>query len=113
MVGHEALLQGVGVVVGALNEGLSSDVVLHVILGGVEDAVVRASGSRVNETSGDTGNEEGIVDLELDGVVELVSAVGQHLVESLSLGNSTGESIEDESAGVLLDNGIPGSHLWS
>lgn len=40
MVGGQSLLQGCGVVVGALNQGLAGDVVLHVLLGRVEDLVI-------------------------------------------------------------------------
>lgn len=40
MVGDQSLFQGCGVVVGTLNQGLTGDVVLHVLLGRVEDLVI-------------------------------------------------------------------------
>lgn len=40
VVGDEALLQSVGVVVASLDERLASDIVLHVVLGRVEGGVV-------------------------------------------------------------------------
>lgn len=40
MVGGQSLFQGCGVVVGSLNQGLAGDVVLHVLLGRVEDLVI-------------------------------------------------------------------------
>ena len=100
VVGAEALLQGVGVVVGALDEGLAGDVVLHVLLGGVEGGVVGSARGRVDEAAGDAGDEEGVVDLELDDVAELALLLLEHGVEAFSLGNGAGEAVEDESASV-------------
>lgn len=96
VVGSQTLGQGVGVVVGALDQGLAGDIVGHVALGGVEDLVVRAAGGGVDETASDTGNEEGVVDLQLNGVLELLLAGEKHLVQTLGLGDSSGETVQDE-----------------
>lgn len=80
MVGDEPLLQGVGVVIGSLNERFARDVILHVVLGRVEDLVIGSSRGRVYKSSGDTGNEEAIVDLKFDGMLKLLLASGEHVV---------------------------------
>jgi hypothetical protein len=40
VVGNETLLEGIGVVVTSLDKRLAGNVILHVILGGVEGGVV-------------------------------------------------------------------------
>lgn len=102
VVGSEALLEGLRVVVGALDEGLASDVILHILLGRVEGAVVGASGSGVDEAAGNAGDEQGVVDLQLDSVLKLLVARLEHSIESLSLGDCTGEAVEDEASLALL-----------
>lgn len=96
MVGTETLLEGVGVVVAALDERLAGNVVLHVLLGRVEGCVVGSAGGGVDETAGDAGDEEAVVNLELDGVLELTLALLEHGVEALGLGDGTGEAVKDE-----------------
>lgn len=102
VVGSQTLGESVGVVVGALDQGLAGDIVGHVALGGVEDLVVRTAGGGVDETAGDTSDEEGVVDLELDGVLELLLAGDEHLVQTLGLGDSSGETVQDETACALV-----------
>ena len=102
VIGAETLLEGVGVVIRALNKGLASDVVLHVVLGRVEGGVVRAAGRGVNETTGDASDEKRVVDLELDSVLELLVARRKHLVEAFGLGNSARESVKDETGQCAL-----------
>lgn len=106
MVRDQTLLEGVSVVVGALDERLAGDVVLHVGLGGVEDLVVRAAGGGVNETAGDTRNEETVVDLEFDGVLKLLLASFEHFVELLGLDDGTRETIKDKARQVRLVAGL-------
>lgn len=96
VVGLETLAEGLGVVVGALHEGLASDVVLHGLLGRVEGQVVGTAGSGVDETARDARNKERVVDLELDGVLQGEVALAEHGVETLGLGNGAGEAVEDE-----------------
>lgn len=96
VVGSQTLGQGVGVVVGALDEGLAGDVVGHVALGRVEDLVVRTAGSGVDQTASDTGDEEGVVDLKLNGVLELLLTGRKHLIQALGLGDSPRETVQDE-----------------
>lgn len=40
MVGNEALLQSIGIVVGPLDQRLASDIIFHGLLGRIEDLVV-------------------------------------------------------------------------
>lgn len=99
VVGDETLLEGLGVVVGALDEGLAGEVVLHGDLGGSELLVVGATGGDVDQATCDTGDEEVVVDGELDNGVQGLLLVLQHGIQLLSLDNSAGESIENESIG--------------
>jgi hypothetical protein len=97
VVGGETLLEGGGVVIGALDERLARHVILHVLLGRVEGGVVGAARGRVDEAARDAGHEEGVVDLELDRVLELLVAGFEHRVQALGLDYRAGEAIEDES----------------
>lgn len=100
VVGRESLLESVGVVIASLDERLASNVIGHVGLWGVEDLVVRTTGCRVNETAGDSGNKELVVNTELNGVLKSLLPWCKHLVKTLGLSNSTGETIKNESAHV-------------
>ena len=51
----------------------------------------------MDETASDTADEKLVVDLELNGVLELLLLGDQHLVELLSLRDGPRESIENES----------------
>lgn len=70
MISPQSLLQRFGIVVGSLNQGFASHVILHGFFRWVEDPVVCSSGGWVDEAAGDTGDEEAVVDLELDRVFE-------------------------------------------
>lgn len=122
MVGRKSSSEGLDVVVGSLNEGLSGEVVSHRLLRGagrhrdeqndqssdplrtrsesskntLELLVVRSSGSGVDESTGDSRDEERVGDLELDGVVDLLLLGLEHRVELLGLGDRSGESVKDE-----------------
>jgi hypothetical protein len=102
VVGVQALLQGLGVVVAALDQRLASDVVLHVILGGVEGGVVGTAGGGVDQAASDASNEERVVDLELDGVLQRLVALLEHNVKTLGLGDGTGEAIQNETAQTTI-----------
>lgn len=97
VVGGKALLERVGVVVGPLDQGLARDVVGHGLLGRVEGQVVAAARGWVHQPARDTRHQQGVVDLQLHGVLKLLVALPQHLVEALGLGHGTGEAVEDES----------------
>lgn len=106
VVGGQTLGEGGLVVIGTLDEGLASDVVGHGLLGRVEDLVVRTTGSGVNETTGDTGDEQAVVDAELNGVLERLLTGLEHGVEALGLGDGTREAVKDEARlalGVVLE----------
>lgn len=96
VVCRQTLVQGIGVVVGALDQGLTGDIVLHVSLRRVEDLVVRPSGSRVDQTASNSCDQEGVVNLQFDSVLKLLVALRKHVIQTLSLGNGTGETVENE-----------------
>lgn len=74
VIGVEAFLERIDVVVGAALERLSSHVVDHGHFGRVELFVVGAAARLMDETSCDASDEEIVVDLELNyGVEFLVS----------------------------------------
>lgn len=54
----------------------------------------------MDQSSGNTRDEESIVDLQFHGVLELFVACGQHVVEALGLGHGTGETVKDESVRI-------------
>lgn len=62
----------------------------------LEFLVVCSAAGRVDESTGNAGDEKLIVNLELDDGIELLFALFQHLVEFLSLDNSTRETVENE-----------------
>lgn len=92
----QSLSQCLGVVVGSLDQGFTSNVVSHGLLWWGKLLVVRSSRSWVDQTTSDTRDEERVLDLELDGMVELLRLGVQHVVELLSLGCGSGEAVEDE-----------------
>lgn len=51
----------------------------------------------MDEAAGDTRDEEGVVNLKLDGVVEGLVFCGEHGVQALGLGDSAREAVENES----------------
>lgn len=59
--------------------------------------MVASARGGVDESAGDSGDEEGVGDSELDGVVEGLVVGGQHAVELLGLSDGPRESVEDES----------------
>jgi hypothetical protein len=63
----------------------------------LELLVVRSTRLGVDESAGDSGDEESVGDLELDGVVDGLVLRGEHGTELLGLGDSSGETVEDES----------------
>lgn len=109
VVGAEALLERLGVVVGALDEGLTRHVVGHGHLGRVEDLVVGAPRGRVDQPARDARDEQRVVDLQLDGVLERLLRDGQHVVELLGLGYCSREAVEDEAARGLVSDASPDS----
>lgn len=113
MVGSQTLGQGVGVVIGTLNQRLAGDVVLHVILRWVEDLVVRTAGGRMDETTGDTSHQQGIINLQLNGVLELLLASEKHFIETLGLSDCSGEAVQDEAVGhrELISTGFAGREM--
>lgn len=50
----------------------------------------------MNETPGNASDEERIINLELNGVVELLTTGCQHGIEAVGLRNGSWESIKDE-----------------
>lgn len=56
----------------------------------------------MDKTAGDARDEEGVVDLELNGVVNLLLLGLKHGVELDGLGDGAGEAVEDEAVLALL-----------
>lgn len=50
----------------------------------------------MDETTGDAGDEELVVNEELDNRVELLIAICKHAIELLGLRDGTGETIKNE-----------------
>ena len=55
----------------------------------------------MDETAGDTGNEQLVVELELDRVLERLLLGGKHAVELLGLWDCTWEAVKDETVGTI------------
>ncbi len=55
----------------------------------------------MDQASGDSGDEQRVVDLHLNDVIELLLPCGQHVIELLRLGNRSRESVENESMGRI------------
>lgn len=96
VVSSQTLGEGFGIVIGTLDQRLSGDVVLHVNLGRVEDLVVRAARGRVDQAAGDTSHQQRVVNLQLNGVLELLITSDEHVIETLGLRNRPGETIQNE-----------------
>lgn len=110
VVGNETLLEGIGVVIAALDKRLAGDVVGHGLLGRVEGRVVRAARGGMDQAAGNAFNQKRVVDLELNNVLEGLVALLQHGVETLSLRNRSGETVENETA-LAVSRKIPCLHL--
>lgn len=63
----------------------------------LELLVVRPSTLGVDQPTGDSRDEESIGDLKLDGVVNGLVLLLEHRAKLLSLGDRSGEAVEDES----------------
>ena len=66
----------------------------------------------MDEAAGDAGDEEGVVDLELDDMAELALLFLEHGVEAFGLGDGAGEAVEDESGGNLVNCCICNAANW-
>lgn len=98
MVGTEALLERFGVVIGALDERLTRHVIGHIGLGWVEDLMVGPARGGVDEAASDTRDEEGIINLELNCVLERLVGARKHVVKFFGLRHRSGEAVKDEAA---------------
>lgn len=47
----------------------------------------------MDETTGDAGDEEAVVDLEFDGVLKFLVGGFEHLVETFGLGDGSWETV--------------------
>jgi len=70
--------------------------------------MIRASRCRVDKAASNARNEEGIVNLKLNGVLERLVRGGKHVVKLLSLANRSREAIKNKATRVLLV--MPSSH---
>ena len=96
-----SLSEYLSIVILALDERLTSQVVLSLNLGWVELYVVASSTCRVNAASLNSLHEDIIIDLELDGLVDLLTARAKHAVKFLGLNSCPGEAVQEESSLAL------------
>lgn len=87
VVGGEALAKSGFVVVGAVDEGLSGDVVLAGDLRGVESAVVHATRRGVHQTASRALVQELVIDGKLQRAVESSLLGAEHAVELFNKSN--------------------------
>lgn len=102
MICAQSLAQCLSIIVGSLDERLSSDIVFHKLLWWVKDLVVGSARGRVDQSAGDSVDEELVVNLQLDGVFQRLVLSLQHFVEAFSLGDGSWEAIENKAAGVSI-----------
>jgi hypothetical protein len=57
----------------------------------------------VDEPAGNARDQEGVRDLELDRVVDLLLLAREHRVELLGLGDRPGEAVEDEAKNKTVE----------
>lgn len=62
--------------------------------------VVTPTARGVDQSTSDSGDQQGVGDLELDSVVDGLFAFGKHGVELGSLGDGTGETVKDETCWI-------------
>lgn len=60
--------------------------------------MVTPARSRVDQSTGNSADEELVGDLQFERLVELLLGGGQHRVELFSLDDGSGESIKDEAS---------------
>lgn len=113
MVCGQSLAEGLDVVVGSLDQWFTSNVINHGLLGrvdyssalavntpwgtnGLTFSVVTPARGGVDQSAGNTTDQELVRDLEFERLVELLLGGGQHRVELFGLNDGSGESVEDE-----------------
>ena len=62
------------------------------------------------KTSGEAIDEDGLIDLELDHMVEPQIALGQHFVERLRLGKGSRETVENKAGAAIRLADAVGDH---
>lgn len=65
---------------------------------GLELFVIRSSTGRMDETTGDAGDEKLVRDDELDDAIELLPAFGEQGIQFFSLGDGAREPIQNKAA---------------
>mmetsp|Transcript_33674 Transcript_33674/g.72842 ORF Transcript_33674/g.72842 Transcript_33674/m.72842 type:complete len:317 (-) Transcript_33674:76-1026(-) len=98
---RQAGLDGLGVVILSLDQGLAREVVQSRRLGRRELLVVGPAAARVDPATRHTLNQELIGDLEAEDLVDLDASGGEHLVELLRLRDGSWEAVEDEAGAAL------------
>ena len=58
--------------------------------------MVASAGSGVDQSTGDTGDEQSVGDTELDGVVQRLLALLKHAIQLGCLSNRSRETVKDE-----------------
>ena len=83
-------------IVGALEEFRTALVADAFGFGRHENLVVDGIAAAAVEAGGQTLKQDFIFDLEVNGIIDLFAEFSQHRVQTVSLGNGTGEAVEDE-----------------
>ena len=107
MIGAKSLLERIGIVIASLHKSFASNIILHMFLGRVEGSVVGTTRGGVNETSSNTSNKKRVINLKLNGMLQGLFALREHLVKTLSLGYGSGEAIQDETSKMLVETCLP------
>ena len=98
MIGGQPFLEGVCVIIGPLDEGLASHVVLHAFFGRIECLVVGSARGGVDQPASDAGYKESVVDFELNSMFQGLALGFEHLVEAVGLSDRPREAVQNEAA---------------
>ena len=92
-------------VVTSFDKGLAREIIDACDLGRVEKDIVTSSTGSVDQSSGDSLDENLVCDLEINDLVDTYALLGEQAVEYLRLIGGSGEAVEDEAtlAVVALD----------
>ena len=101
MVGLHSAAEDFGVIVLALDEGFTSEIVMTLNLRGVELDMVGTTGGRVDTTALNTLNKDIVIDLELNSLVNDCLLLLEHAIELLSLDSGSWETVKEHSALTL------------
>lgn len=89
----QALLQSLYVIIAASHQGLTGDVVRHVLLGRRKLFVVRPTTGLVDKTARDAAHQQTILNSEFDNGIQARAALLQQHVQLIKLNNGKRETL--------------------